>query len=272
MLKEEAREIVEFGEEEVTRAIMEAALADWHGIAEADVVIAGAGPSGLMAAYYTARAGLKTVVFEKKLSFGGGIGGGGMLFHKAAVEAPAHEILSDIGCRLDEVRPGLYVVDTAEMIAKLSSAAIDAGAKVILGVSIVDLIYREEPPRVEGAVLQWSAVGLSGLHVDPMGIRCKALVDCTGHDAEVLALAASRLPGLNLKLRGYGPMWAYEGEKAVVEHTGRICPGLYAAGMAVATLYGLPRMGPIFGGMLLSGKKVAEVIVEDLGAAPRPGP
>lgn len=46
--------------------------------------------------------------------------------------------------------------------------------------------------------------------------------------------------------------------------TGKVVEGLYVAGMAVATLKHLYRMGPIFSGMLLSGKKVAEEILKTL--------
>ena len=49
-------------------------------------------------------------------------------------------------------------------------------------------------------------------------------------------------------------------EAGVVEKTGEIYKGLYVAGMSVCSAYNLPRMGPIFGGMLRSGKKVAEMI------------
>ena len=43
-----------------------------------------------------------------------------------------------------------------------------------------------------------------------------------------------------------------------------VFPGLYVVGMAANNAFGGPRMGPIFGGMLLSGKKVADIFIEKL--------
>jgi thiamine thiazole synthase len=105
---------------------------------------------------------------------------------------------------------------------------------------------------------------MAGLHVDPLAIRAKAVIDCTGHDAEVLSIASRKIPQLNITIQGESSMWVSRGEELVVEKTGRVCPGLYVAGMSVAAVYGIPRMGPIFGGMLLSGKRVAELVIEDL--------
>ncbi|MBS7646397.1 sulfide-dependent adenosine diphosphate thiazole synthase [Candidatus Bathyarchaeota archaeon] len=251
-------------EEAITKAIVLKSLEDWLSIAETDVVIVGAGPSGLTAARYLAKAGLKTVVFERKLSFGGGIGGGGMQFHKVVVQSPADKILREVGCRLEPLEKGLFILDAADMMAKLACGAVDAGAKIILGVTVEDLIYRDSPTRIAGVVVQWTSVIMAGLHVDPLAVKSKAVVDCTGHDAEILAIASRKIPQLGITVKGEKSMWSSQAEKLTIKNTREVCPGLFAAGMAVAAIEQTPRMGPIFGGMLLSGAKVAKLVIEKL--------
>ncbi|MEM2675959.1 MAG: sulfide-dependent adenosine diphosphate thiazole synthase [Candidatus Bathyarchaeia archaeon] len=265
-----AEKIREVEEEVVTRAIIRKAMEDWIDFAETDVVVVGAGPSGLTAARHLAKAGLKTVVFERKLSFGGGIGGGGMQLHKIVVQSPADKILREVGCRLEPLEKGLFIVDTADMMAKLACGAIDAGAKIILGVTVDDLIYRDSPTRVVGVVVQWTSVIMAGIHVDPLAVKARAVIDCTGHDAEVLAVASRKIPELGITIQGEKSMWSSRAEELTVKNTREICPGLFAAGMAVAAIDQAPRMGPIFGGMLLSGVKVAQLVIEKLkGKAPK---
>ena len=250
-------------EREIFEHIVKYAMEDWLSLSQVDVVVVGAGPSGLTAAYYLAKQGYKTLVFERRLSFGGGIGGGGMLFHKIVVEKDLKNLLNEFNIRYIE-GDNLLVVDAAELMAKLATGAIDAGARIVHGVTVEDVIYREKPLRVCGVAIQWSAVIMSGLHVDPLFVSSRAVVDATGHDAEVLAIVSRKIPEANLVLPGEKSAFSSRAEELVVENTGRVIPGLYVAGMAVATLYGLPRMGPVFGGMLKSGKKVAEIIASDL--------
>ena len=66
------------------------------------------------------------------------------------------------------------------------------------------------------------------------------------------------------KLEGERPMWADMAERLTLENTGQVYPGLWIAGMCANAVYGGPRMGPIFGGMFLSGLKVAELIAAQL--------
>ncbi|MBU4310891.1 sulfide-dependent adenosine diphosphate thiazole synthase, partial [bacterium] len=157
-----------------------------------------------------------------------------------------------------------YVADAIEAVTTLASKAVKAGAQVFNLMSVEDVEMRKD--RVTGFVLNWSSVELANLHVDPMTIRAKFLVEATGHPCEVAKIIQRKL-GTRLKTRtggivGEEPMWAEVGERAIVKNTKEFYPGAYVAGMAANAVFGGPRMGPIFGGMLLSGKKVAQLIAK----------
>jgi ribulose 1,5-bisphosphate synthetase/thiazole synthase len=66
------------------------------------------------------------------------------------------------------------------------------------------------------------------------------------------------------KFQGERSLWAEVAEWSTVENTGEVFPGLYLAGMAVNATMGGYRMGPVFGGMLLSGEKVAGLLLNRL--------
>jgi thiamine thiazole synthase len=123
------------------------------------------------------------------------------------------------------------------------------------------------PVRVTGLVANFTPVEVTSMHVDPLSFRSRAVLDASGHDAVIACLLEKHNFPLRTpsgKMEGEGPMWAQKGEEAVVTYTREIFPGTYVSGMAACAVFGGPRMGPIFGGMLLSGEKVAGLIGGDL--------
>ena len=68
---------------------------------ELDVAIVGGGPSGIVAAYYLAKAGLKVAQFDRKLSPGGGMWGGAMMFNQIVVQegSVVEEVEPDYGIK-----------------------------------------------------------------------------------------------------------------------------------------------------------------------------
>ena len=246
----------------ISRAIVESYVKDFMGAMETDAAIAGAGPAGLVTAYYLAKEGIKVVVFERQLRIGGGMSGGGMMFNRIVVEEEGKRILDEFGVSTKEYRKGYYVADSLEAISTICSKAIRAGAKIFNLISVEDVMIREAD-RITGLVLNWSAVSWSKLHVDPLTVRCKVAVDATGHDAEVCCIVVNKIgPKLRTKTGGVigeRSMWAEKGEKEILKNTREVCPGLVVAGMTANAVFGSPRMGAIFGGMLLSGRKAARV-------------
>jgi thiazole biosynthesis enzyme len=249
----------------VTRKIVERFSNEFLNSLDVDVVITGAGPASLTAARYLAKAGKKVVIFERRLSPGGGMWGGGMTFPVMVVQEESKHLLEEIGVKLSGGEDGYYTADSVEASAKMIAAAIDAGARLFNTISVEDVIIREG--RVNGVVINWSAIQIAGLHVDPLSIRAEYLIDATGHDCEVVHVVQRKVGRLNTpsgKIEGEKSMWAEVAEKLTVENTVEVYPHLYVAGMACNAVMGAPRMGPIFGGMLLSGKKVAGLILDRL--------
>lgn len=246
----------------ISEAIIRSFSEDLLSCLRSDVAIVGGGPAGLTAGFYLARNGHRPVLFERRLSIGGGMWGGGMMFNKVVVQSEAREILDEMGISHAPFREGYYVADSVEAVTTICSQAVKAGLKVFNLVTVEDVMVRRE--RIAGLVLNWSAALMAGLHVDPLSIEARYILDATGHDSRVVSVVQEKmnvsLPTPTGRVMGERPLWAESGEAAIVGNTKEVYPGLFVAGMAANAVFGSHRMGPVFGGMLLSGRKAADEI------------
>jgi thiamine thiazole synthase len=252
------------GEKEISSALFNEFALQFQEYVDSDCVIIGAGPSGLMAGRNLAKAGKRVLIVERNNYLGGGFWLGGYLINKVTIRRPGDRILDELGIPYKQVSDGLLVADGPHACSKLIASACDAGAKFANMTMFDDLVLRADS-RVAGVVINWtpiSALPREITCVDPIAIESRLVIDATGHDAQVVRKLEERG---QVKTKGFGAMWVERSEDLVVEHTGEVHPGLIVTGMAVSTTYGLPRMGPTFGAMLLSGEVAARVALEKLG-------
>jgi len=251
------------GEKEVTRAIVSEFTTQFIEYVDCDCIIVGGGPSGLMAGRNMAREGSKVLIVERNNYLGGGFWIGGYLMNKVTIRHPGERVLDELGIPYKEVNAGLFVADGPHACSKLIASACDSGVK-FANMTIFDDLVLKEDARVAGVVINWTPISAMPREitcVDPVALESTLVIDATGHDAQVVRKLEER--GL-IKTRGFGAMWVERSEDLILEHTGEVHPGLIVIGMAVSTVYGLPRMGPTFGAMLLSGEVGAQIALEKL--------
>jgi len=250
------------GEKEISAAIIEGFLHHLQQSLESDCIIVGAGPSGLTAAKYLSDYGVKVVLIERNNYLGGGFWSGGCFMNTVTFRAPAHLILEEVGISYSSYKKDLYISSAPLACATLVASSLKAGTRVLNLTALEDLVLKKN--RVCGVVINWSALDYMPAPIrclDPLALETKIVIDASGHEAyAVKKLSQRRL----MSLEGEAAMWIEKSEDLVVEKTSEVYPGLFVCGMSVAAVFGIPRMGPTFGAMLASGKKVAELVKKKL--------
>jgi len=250
-------------EKRISEIIINSFLKKLKQCVNCDVIVVGGGPSGLVASYFLARAGLKTVLIERKASLGGGMWGGGMMFNTIVVQESAKALLKEFGVPYTCTEDGYLIASAPEVTSALILAVCKAKVEIFTFVTAEDVMVRGN--RISGLVVNWTPVEIAGFHVDPLSLKAQYVVDATGHDHSVCKVVMEKmttqlLTKMKYTLKEKG-MNAELGEKEVIRNSKELFPGLYVTGMAANAVFGGHRMGPIFGGMLLSGEKVANNII-----------
>ena len=282
-------------ESTVSRAMTSRYFKDLDKFAVSDVIIVGAGSSGLSAAYVIAknRPDLKVCIIESSVAPGGGSWLGGQLFSAMVMRKPAHLFLQELEIPYEDEGDYVVVKHAALFISTVLSKVLQLpNVKLFNATCVEDLVTRPPTEKgevtVAGVVTNWTLVtqahgtqccmdpnviGLAGYKNDgtrDLSQKHGVILSTTGHDGPFGAFCAKRIVDIdqNQKLGGMKGLDMNHAEHDVVIHSGAYAgvDNMYFAGMEVAELDGLNHMGPTFGAMALSGVHAAEQILKHFAA------
>ncbi|CAM9022425.1 hypothetical protein WICANDRAFT_80033 [Wickerhamomyces anomalus NRRL Y-366-8] len=278
-------------ESTVSRAMTSRYFKDLDKFAVSDVVIVGAGSSGLSAAYVLAknRPDLKIAIVEANVASGGGSHLGGQLFSAMIMRKPAHLFLEEVGVEYEDEGDYVVVKHAELFISTIISKVLSfPNVKLFNATAVEDLVTRTHPETgnitVAGVVTNWTLVSLNHdtqCCMDPNvielagykndgsrdeNVKHGVVLSTTGHDGPMGAFSAKRIVSID-KRKSLGGMRGLDmnaAEAGIVKYSGKYdgVDGIYFAGMEVAELEGTNRMGPTFGAMAVSGIKAAEEILK----------
>lgn len=162
--------------------------------------------------------------FSSKLAPGGGTWGGGMLMNEVVVQDDAAEILNDFDIASVSLGNGYRTLDSVEMASGLIFGARKAGAVIFNTVCVEDIVVHAGV--ISGVVINWNPVRRLEMHVDPIVVSARAVVDGTGHPSEIVQKAVNKA-GVKIDsptggILGEKPMWMEDGERTTVENTKRL--------------------------------------------------
>ncbi len=190
--------------------------------------------------------------------------GGAMMFNDIVVQSDALDILNEVGISYKKGECDTYILDSVHATSALIYAATKAGATIFNCYTAEDVVFTNN--EVCGLVINWAPVAREGMHVDPLIVTAKCVLEGTGHDCMIARLVARKnsvkLNTPSGEVMGERSLSIDEAERTTVENTKEIYPGLFVSGMAANGVSGSFRMGPIFGGMLHSGRKAAELMLQ----------
>ncbi|MEO0098914.1 MAG: sulfide-dependent adenosine diphosphate thiazole synthase, partial [candidate division WOR-3 bacterium] len=135
----------------ITRAIIDTYFKKLIDALESEVIIVGAGPSGLTAGYYLGKEKIKTTIFERNLRPGGGMPGGGMMFNQMVIQKEAKEIFEELEISLEEYEANYFTADTLEALGILTAKCLQTGTKIFNLITCEDVLIREE--KICGVVI-----------------------------------------------------------------------------------------------------------------------